>query len=123
MKTPAVAVAAAFADGILLGLPPHVIQRIHSPVYLIPSILGIAAAVEAGIGIVSAGQQNPYGHPSPVLLERLEENGLWVLRTDKQGAVQVVTDGDNLRVNWYVACLEPQRLGSMHTPDDHQKNE
>lgn len=61
-------------------------------------------AVGAQVGIISAGEQNPYGHPSPVLLQRLEESGMRVLRTDREGAVRVLTDGRNLRVSCYVGC-------------------
>jgi competence protein ComEC len=82
------------------------------------------AAVGAQIGIISAGEQNPYGHPSPALLQRLEEDGMWVLRTDREGAVQVQTDGHNLHVNCNVVCREPaQQSGGMHTPENHQKNQ
>jgi competence protein ComEC len=54
------------------------------------------AAVGAQVGIISAGEQNPYGHPSAVLLERLQESGIRVLRTDRDGAVRVLTDGKRL---------------------------
>jgi len=56
------------------------------------------------IAIISAGEQNPYGHPSPELLERLLGSGARVLRTDEEGAVRVVTDGHRLRVNCFVGC-------------------
>ena len=62
------------------------------------------AAVGARVGIISAGEQNPYGHPSPVLLERLEVSGMRVLRTDQVGAVRVLTDGKDLRVSCYEEC-------------------
>jgi competence protein ComEC len=65
------------------------------------------AAVAPQIGIISSGEQNPYGHPSPELLERLNEAGIRTLRTDQQGAIQVLTDGHDLRVNCYVACAKP----------------
>jgi competence protein ComEC len=37
-------------------------------------------AVRPRIAIISAGEDNPYGHPSPELLERLETSGARVLR-------------------------------------------
>ena len=37
--------------------------------------------------IISAGKNNPYGHPSPVLLERLEDWGCTVYRTDLMGTI------------------------------------
>jgi competence protein ComEC len=53
------------------------------------------------VAIISAGEQNPYGHPNPELLERLRGSGARILRTDEEGAVQVVTDGHTLRVNCF----------------------
>jgi competence protein ComEC len=63
-------------------------------------------AVGTQVGIISAGEQNPYGHPGPALLQRLEVNRMRVLRTDREGAVRVLTDGRDLRVSCYVACVE-----------------
>jgi len=56
------------------------------------------------IAIISAGEQNPYGHPSPELLERLRGSGARILRTDVEGAVRVVTDGHGIRVSCFVGC-------------------
>jgi competence protein ComEC len=39
--------------------------------------------VTPAIAVISAGEDDPYGHPSPELLERLEASGAWVLRTDR----------------------------------------
>ena len=61
------------------------------------------------IAIISAGEQNPYGHPSPELLERLRGSGARILRTDQEGAVQVVTDGHSLRVNCFVKCEQVEQ--------------
>lgn len=41
------------------------------------------------IALISAGKDNSYGHPHKETLERLEEYGVKVLRTDKSGAVEV----------------------------------
>ena len=62
------------------------------------------SAVAPQISIISAGEENPYGHPHPELLERLEGSGSRVLRTDRDGAVQILTDGHTLRVNCFMAC-------------------
>jgi competence protein ComEC len=73
------------------------------------------AAVGTQVGIISAAEQNPYGHPSPVLLQRLEVSRMWVLRTDREGAVRVLADGGDLRVSCYVACVELGGVsGSVH---------
>ena len=61
-------------------------------------------AVEPKIGIVSVGEANIYGHPNPELLERLDAWGVRVLRTDRDGAVHVLTDGKQLEVSCFVPC-------------------
>jgi len=62
------------------------------------------AAVRPRFGIISVGEDNPYGHPSPELLERLENAGMRVFRTDRDGAVHVLTDGTRLEITCFVAC-------------------
>ncbi|MFC6286681.1 ComEC/Rec2 family competence protein [Nocardioides sp. GCM10027113] len=48
----------------------------------------------AGVALVSAGEDNDYGHPSPVVLDPLEAAGIRVLRTDEDGhGVVTVDDG------------------------------
>jgi competence protein ComEC len=43
--------------------------------------------------VVSAGEGNRYGHPSPELLRRAANVGAAVLRTDELGSIEVITDG------------------------------
>jgi competence protein ComEC len=40
------------------------------------------------LAVISAGKNNVYGHPSPLALERLEEAGAAVYRTDRQGEIE-----------------------------------
>jgi competence protein ComEC len=81
------------------------------------------AAVDPSIALISSGEDNPYGHPSPELVQRLQQSGARILRTDRDGAVQVLTDGHNLRVNCYVACVEsPVESGAAKPPNHHQSN-
>ena len=44
-------------------------------------------AVQPETVIISAGEGNPYGHPAPELLERLEAYGCQVYRTDRDGTI------------------------------------
>jgi competence protein ComEC len=64
------------------------------------------AAVHPRVAVISAGENNPYGHPSPELLERLENAGVRILRTDREGAVHILTDGQRLEISCFVACPE-----------------
>ena len=52
----------------------------------------------ARIAVTSVGADNDYGHPAPETLEPLAAAGTRVLRTDRDGDVAVVEDGDGLSV-------------------------
>jgi competence protein ComEC len=67
---------------------------------------GFLAAVRPRVAVISAGEDNPYGHPNPELLERLTAAGVRVLRTDHDGAVHVLTDGKQLEISCFVVCPE-----------------
>jgi competence protein ComEC len=76
------------------------------------------------VAIISAGEENPYGHPSPELLERLRESGARILRTDRDGAIQVLTDGHSIRVVCFATCpLETEVSGNVQTPDNHESQQ
>ena len=68
------------------------------------------AAVRPRVAIISAGESNPYGHPSPELVKRLEDVGVSILRTDRDGAIHVLTDGDRVEISCFVACPEEPSL-------------
>ncbi len=50
-------------------------------------------ATQPAIAVVSAGADDPFGHPAPPVLERLAAAGVEVWRTDRDGEVTVRTDG------------------------------
>jgi competence protein ComEC len=50
------------------------------------------------LALVSAGAHNPFGHPHPETLRRLERTGALVLRTDRDGTIRVATDGERVFV-------------------------
>lgn len=53
------------------------------------------------IALISAGEDNSYGHPNPETVERLEEIGCKVFCTITGGAIQVSEEKDSLRVKVY----------------------
>jgi competence protein ComEC len=53
-------------------------------------------AVDPQVVVISVGAENTFGHPSPEVLERYAAHGLPVLRTDEQGTIEFVTDGERL---------------------------
>jgi competence protein ComEC len=54
------------------------------------------ARVHPGVAVVSAGRDNRFGHPDPETLTRLDQAE--VFRTDQDGDVRVLTDGQNVWV-------------------------
>ncbi len=52
--------------------------------------------------VISAGRDNPSGHPHPEILERYRAMGVKVFRTDIDGAVVVSTDGSELKATGHL---------------------
>jgi competence protein ComEC len=82
-------------------------------------------AVEPRIGIISVGEANPYGHPSPELLERLQADSVRILRTDRDGAVHVLTDGKRIEICCFVTCASVANAASTlpEIPNQKQRGE
>lgn len=55
------------------------------------------SAVTPQFAVISVGERNKFGHPSGEVIERLEGTGTEVLRTDREGAIWLKTDG---RIIW-----------------------
>src|SRR5204863_1109910 len=53
------------------------------------------------VAIVSAGRNNPFGHPAPDVLKRYHEIGSRIFRTDEDGAVLLDTDGYSVDVRTF----------------------
>ncbi len=60
--------------------------------------LGMLEAASPGLAIISAGRKNLYGHPHEETLGVLREMGVKTLRTDQDGEVEIVSDGQT----WFV---------------------
>ena len=54
--------------------------------------------VDPTVAVASAGSGNPYGHPSPATLSRIEDRGARVLRTDRDGSVSVIFEATAITV-------------------------
>lgn len=116
MRLPAVALAAVFACGAVLGQTQWFAERASSHVYLVAGLALVGFLICSGIFLIKIGQllpaiavaglswlilgvlgsgvanqprRNPHGHPNQELLERLTAAGVRILRTDRDGAVHV----------------------------------
>ena len=56
-------------------------------------------AVRPEVAIISVGWKNPFGHPNDDTISRLEDAGVKVYRTDKDGGVTVTTDGRGISIS------------------------
>lgn len=53
--------------------------------------------IKPEIAVISVGK-NSYGHPTPETLQRLENFGIKVLRTDTNGDIKLISDGSKIRI-------------------------
>lgn len=53
-------------------------------------------AVSPRMAVISVGRRNTYGHPHRVVLGRLRERGIKLFRTDLDGDVEFVSDGQKV---------------------------
>ena len=56
------------------------------------------AAVAPKIAVISCGKNNSYGFPTLDVLQRLANFGVKTLRTDQNGDITVISDGNNIKI-------------------------
>ncbi|MFJ2442795.1 ComEC/Rec2 family competence protein [Streptomyces sp. NPDC087658] len=78
------------------GLPPVDVLKVahHGSRHQHP---GLLRAVRPRLALISVGGDNTYGHPSPLTVDALRDQGAAVLRTDRDGAIAVAGAGAGLR--------------------------
>jgi competence protein ComEC len=55
------------------------------------------AATNPNFAVISVGEHNLFGHPAPAIVKRWMNNGSQVFRTDLDGAVLFVSDGNTVK--------------------------
>jgi competence protein ComEC len=79
--------------------PPVEILKVAHHGSADPSLPSLLELVRPSVAVVSVGEGNDYGHPTPVTLAVLERfPGLAVYRTDRDGRVTIETDGERISV-------------------------
>ena len=61
-------------------------------------------AVTPELSIISCGENNQYGHPAEETLERLKTAGSRILVTADCGAIQIISDGEQIL---QIATVQP----------------
>lgn len=54
--------------------------------------------VQPQYAVISAGAENSYGHPHQVTLKKLAKIGATIFRTDVNGTITAVSDGQNIQI-------------------------
>ena len=70
------------------------------------------------IAVISVGTPNPFGHPHPEVLRRLKGFQSQLFRTDRDGAVTLLTDGNLLEVQRFNDGELPTGWASMNDQGD-----
>ena len=53
------------------------------------------STLKPNLAVISVASKNRYGHPTDIILNLLAKYGIKTLRTDKNGEIEVVSDGKN----------------------------
>jgi competence protein ComEC len=62
------------------------------------------------IALISCGRGNPFGHPAPEVIARLNAIGAAIYRTDRDGEITIESNGSNLSIRTYAG---EHRRGEM----------
>jgi len=98
----------ARVDAAVLKVAHHGARGSTTPEFL--------KAVRPTIAVISVGQGNAYGHPSPETIGRLLEAEATIYRTDQDGAIMLETDGHSLSVTTWASgrhdsyCLDGETI-------------
>jgi competence protein ComEC len=97
------------------GLPPIDVLKVAHHGSGTASTVAFLGVVRPSVAVVSAGADNPYGHPARTTLDHLAAAGAQVLRTDTDGSVEVAIGSGRMSVRASGARLAasgpPARVG------------
>ncbi len=81
-----------------LGLPPLDLLRISHHGSSDPRLADLLARTRPAVAAISAGEGNDYGHPHPQVLAELRRAGVLTRRTDRDGTIELRSDGARLSI-------------------------
>lgn len=82
-------------------LPPVDVLKVAHHGSRTSSTPELLAAAQPLFALISAGHDNPYGHPHPLVMDNLQSAGCRTSRTDVDGLVTFRSDGKRLTVNTF----------------------
>jgi competence protein ComEC len=95
------------------GLPPIDFLKVAHHGSGTASTVAFLGVVRPSLAVVSAGANNPYGHPAKTTLQHLREAGARVFRTDTDGSVEVSFAPGRMSVRATAARLAVSDGGSL----------
>jgi competence protein ComEC len=91
-------IGAAVERALQLQTAPAPIRIVKVPHHgsLTSSTSGFVEALHPQVAVFSVGRSNHFGHPAPAVLDRYRQAGAAILRTDQNGEIDIVTDGQSI---------------------------
>ncbi len=77
------------------GIKPVTLLKVGHHGSKTATSLPFLAAVQPQVAVISAGANNHFKLPAPEVVDRLEQQGIRLYRTDQQGTIRVSTDGNS----------------------------
>lgn len=88
-----------------LDLLPTVVLKVPHHGSGTSSSIDFVDRLKPAVALIGVGRGNSYGHPVPYVLERFQSVGTEVFRTDRDGEVELVTDGSSLSVRSFTGRI------------------
>jgi competence protein ComEC len=89
-----------------MAVPPSLVVKVPHHASRSSSHAGLVRSAQPRVAVASLGARNPFGYPHPEVVERYQAAGALFLRTDRDGPVDVATDGSRLWVRVAGEALE-----------------
>jgi competence protein ComEC len=87
----------------MLDLLPIVVLKVPHHGSGTSSSVAFVQKLKPAVALIGVGRNNTYGHPVPYVLERFHQTGTEIFRTDRDGQIDVITDGRSLTVSTVTA--------------------
>jgi competence protein ComEC len=91
-----------------LVLPPSLVVKVPHHGSRSSSRPRLVRSARPRVAVASLGERNPFGYPHAEVVKRYRESGALFLRTDRDGQVNVATDGRRVWVRTAAEALERQ---------------
>lgn len=78
------------------------------------STQGFLDAVHPRLAVISVGEDNGFGQPNAEVVDRIQQEGARLYRTDRDGAVTALSDGHEVTIHSFLE--DPERLALLEKP-------